>query len=87
MRLTWKLAEEIPKIRGLSIVAEPVMNIVGVKSEAFDIRQIAQELRLRKWAVSLFPHHIRIVLMPHVQERHVNMFLEDLSKVVDKLGG
>jgi len=87
MRLTWKLAEEIPKIRGLSIVAEPVMNIVGVKSEAFDIRQIAQELRLRKWSVSLFPHHIRIVLMPHVQERHVNMFLEDLSKVVDKLGG
>jgi len=68
-------------------MAEPVTNIVGVKSEAFDIRQIAQELRLRKWVVSLFPHHIRIVLMPHVQERHVNMFLEDLSKVVDKLGG
>lgn len=87
MRLTWKLAEEIPKIRGLSIVTKPVMNIVGLKSEAFDIRQIAQELRLRKWAVSLFPHHIRIVLMPHVQERHVNMFLEDLNKVVDKLGG
>ncbi len=87
MRLTCKLAEEIPKIRGLDIVTKPVMNIIGVKSEALDIRQIAQQLRLRKWAVSLFPRHIRIVLMPHVQEHHVDMFLEDLEKVVEKLKG
>jgi tyrosine decarboxylase/aspartate 1-decarboxylase len=86
MRLTWKLAEEIQRIEGLGIVIPPTMNIVGLKSEIFDIRRIAQELRLRKWAVSLFPNHIRIVSMPHVQEQHIESFLEDLNAIAYKLG-
>ena len=87
MRLTWELAGEIQKIDGLDIAIEPTMNIVGIKSEVFDICRIEKELRLRKWAVSLFPNHIRIVVMPHVQKEHVEKFLEDLKDVVDKLGG
>lgn len=87
MRLTWKLAEEIKKINGVDIVREPTMNIVGIESEVFDIRRIAKELRHGKWAVSLFPKHIRIVVMPHVQEQHIHEFLEDLSDIVDKLRG
>jgi tyrosine decarboxylase/aspartate 1-decarboxylase len=85
MQLTWKLAEEIQKIKGLYTVIQPTMNIVGLKSETFDIRRIAQELRLRKWAISLFPNHIRIVLMPHVQEQHIESFLEDLNAIAHKL--
>ena len=85
MRLTWKLAEEIQKIKGLDTVIQPTMNIVGLKSQIFDIRRIAQELRLRKWAISLFPNHIRIVLMPHVQEQHIESFLEDLNVIAHKL--
>ncbi|HVP15900.1 MAG TPA: tyrosine decarboxylase MfnA [candidate division Zixibacteria bacterium] len=85
MRLTIKLAGEIPKIRGLSVVTEPTMNVVGLRSDSFDIRRIAEELRLRKWAISLFPRHIRIVLMPHIQEKHVDEFLQDLNKIVIKL--
>jgi len=87
MRLTWKLAREIQNINGLDIVTEPTMNIVGRKSGIFDIRRIAQELRLRKWAVSLFPNHIRIVVMPHVKWQHIEEFLEDLKNVVNELGG
>lgn len=87
MRLTEKLAREIPKIKGLDIVTEPTMNIVGLKSEVFDIRQVAQELRLRKWAVSLFPEHIRMVLMPHIREQHIQNFIRDLNDTVNKLGG
>jgi tyrosine decarboxylase/aspartate 1-decarboxylase len=87
MRLTWKLAMEIQKINGLDITTEPVMNIIGIKSEVFDIRRIAKELRLRKWAVSLFPNHIRIVVMPHVQKQHIEEFIEDLRDIVNKLGG
>lgn len=85
MRLTLKLAEEILKIKGLSVVTEPTMNIVGLKSDAVDIRRVAEELRLRRWAISLFPRHIRIVIMPHVHEKHVNEFLQDLSKIVNRL--
>jgi len=87
MRLTWKFAREIQKINGLDTMTEPTMNIVGIKSEVFDIRRIAKELRLRKWAVSLFPNHIRIVVMPHVQKQHIKEFLENLKDIVNKLGG
>jgi tyrosine decarboxylase/aspartate 1-decarboxylase len=87
MHLTLMLAEEIPKIKGLNTVTPPTMNIVGLKSNTFDSHRIAQELRLRKWAVSLFPHHIRIVIMPHVKEQHVEKFLEDLNSVVNELRG
>lgn len=44
MRLTRKLADEIPKIQGLDIMVKPTMNIVGVTSRVFDVRQVAQEL-------------------------------------------
>jgi tyrosine decarboxylase/aspartate 1-decarboxylase len=87
MHLTLMLAEEIPKIRDLTIVTPPTMNVVGLKSETFDIGRIAQELRRRKWAVSLFPHHIRIVIMPHVHQEHVGKFLEDLKQVIRELRG
>jgi tyrosine decarboxylase / aspartate 1-decarboxylase len=85
MRLTWKLAVEIPKIEGLEIMMKPIMNVVGLTSHTLDVKQVAHELRLKGWAVALFPRHIRIVVMPHLQEEHVNEFLEDLKSVVNKL--
>ena len=87
MRLTWKLAKEIREINGLDTTTEPTMNIVGIKSKVFNIRQVAKELRLRKWAVSLFPNHIRIVVMPHVQKQHVEKFLSDLKDIANRSGG
>lgn len=85
MRLTWKLVKEIKLIDGLDVVVEPTMNIVGLKSDAFDIRRIAHELRLKGWAVSLFPNHIRVVVMPHVQEKHIASFVEDLKVITKNL--
>jgi tyrosine decarboxylase/aspartate 1-decarboxylase len=87
MRLTSKLVEEIAKIEGLSTVMEPVMNIVGLKSDGLDIRRIAEELRLKEWAISLFPRHLRVVIMPHVREEHLNGLLQDLKSIVNELGG
>lgn len=87
MRLTWKLAEEIPRIKGLDTMMSPTMNVVGLTSKVLDIAQIARELRIRGWAVSLFPKHIRIVVMPHVREAHVDSFLEDLKGVTHRLTG
>jgi tyrosine decarboxylase/aspartate 1-decarboxylase len=87
MRLTLRLADEIPAIEGLDIMTRPSMNVVGLTSRTLDIRQVAQELRLKGWAVSLFPRHIRIVVMPHVQEGHIDEFLKDLKGVASKLRG
>lgn len=85
MRLTRKMAKEILRIEGLDIVTEPVINVVGLKSDKFDVRRIAQELRLEGWAISLFPKHIRIVVMPHLRKQHIEKFLEDLRSIVSKL--
>jgi tyrosine decarboxylase/aspartate 1-decarboxylase len=81
MRLTLKLADEISDIEGLEIMAKPTMNIVGLMSRTMDIKRVTEGLRSRGWAVALFPRHIRIVVMPYVQERHVNRFLEDLRSI------
>ena len=87
MNLTQRLAEEIPRIEGLAIVMKPVLNVVGLRSEVIDVRLLAKELRAKRWAVSLFPNHIRIVVMPHVKEEHVEEFLRDLKAIAGKLGG
>jgi len=87
MRLTLKLAKEVQNIKGLNIVTQPTMNVIGLESNTVDISRVAEELRLRKWAVSLFPHHIRIVIMPHTKEQHIEQFLEDLNRIVDELRG
>jgi tyrosine decarboxylase/aspartate 1-decarboxylase len=81
MRLTWRLADEIQNIEGLEIMTKPTMNVVGLTSHTLDIKRVTEELRRKGWAVALFPKHIRIVIMPYVQERHVNEFLEDLKSV------
>lgn len=87
MRLTWRLAEEIPKIEGLSLMTRPTMNVIGITSQTLDVRLVAQELRRRGWAVSLFPKHVRIVVMPHVKkQQHIDDFLEDLKGVANRLG-
>ncbi len=86
MDLTQRLAEEIPKIEGLDIVTKPVLNVIGLRSETIEVRLLAKEVRAKGWAVALFPRHIRIVLMPHVNEEHVVKFLRDLKTIVSTFG-
>ncbi|MGQ9459705.1 MAG: tyrosine decarboxylase MfnA [Candidatus Bathyarchaeaceae archaeon] len=85
LKLTWKLVEGIQQIDGVNIVTQPAINVVGIKSDTMDVWLIAQELRKRGWAVSLFPSHIRIVVMPHVKPSHIESFLEDLEKITEEL--
>lgn len=85
MQLTHDLVEAISEIDGLDIVTEPTMNVVGLKSDVFGIEEVAKRLRLRGWAVSLFPKHIRIVVMPHVQRQHVQEFTKELKNISREL--
>jgi len=86
MTLTQKFAADIRGISGLDLVVEPVTNVVGIKSTNIQVEKIAMELRKRGWAVSLFPNHMRIVVMPHVQRVHLEQLLRDLELVVKELG-
>ena len=85
MQLTQKLAQGVQRISGVNPVIPPTMNIIGIKSDIVEIELIAQELRNRGWAISLFPDHIRIVVMPHVTLLHIENFLNDLEMVIEKL--
>jgi len=87
MKLTQKLAEGVKRIDGVTLVTQPTINIVGIKSDAVEIQLIARELRSMGWAISLFPNHIRIVIMPHVKPSHIENFLNDLETVMEKLSG
>ncbi|MEM1514701.1 MAG: pyridoxal-dependent decarboxylase, partial [Candidatus Bathyarchaeia archaeon] len=86
MKLTWKLAKEVVRINGITLVTKPVMNILGIKSTKVSIRIIAQELRRKGWAISLPNDYIRIVIMPHVKLPHIRTFIKDLREIMRDLG-
>ncbi len=85
MSLTKNLAEGIEKMDKVSLVTKPVMNIVGIKSDFKDIRIVALKLREKGWAISLFPNHVRVVVMPHVKPIHVHGFLKDLKRIIREI--
>ena len=85
MDLTFMLAEKIKEMKSVDLVMWPVINIVGIKSDSLNIKDIAFGLRKRGWAISLFKEHIRIVIMPHLYSDHIASFTDDLKKVVDEL--
>ncbi len=87
MKLTQKLSKGVQQINGLNLVTKPTINIVGIKSDVVEIELIARELRNRGWAISLFPNHIRIVVMPHVKPSQIEKFLNDLEMIMEKLSG
>ena len=85
MEITLTLAQKIKNIDGVDLVIDPVINVLGITSKAFPIAEIAKKLRQKDWAISLFPKHIRIAVMPHVYSDHIERFADDLEKVLDEL--
>jgi tyrosine decarboxylase/aspartate 1-decarboxylase len=80
--LTDYLAAEVRKISGLTLAAEPVINVVGIAATDIPCDQLAARLREKGWAVSLFPDHLRVVLMPHLRLKHIRRLVADLRAVV-----
>ncbi len=82
MEITYKLAEGV-KNAGFDLVTEPELNIVPFTSSEIPVDEIARRLEHRGWAVSLasYPRAIRIIVMPHLKEEHINAFLDDLRAI------
>ncbi|MBN1699553.1 MAG: tyrosine decarboxylase MfnA [Spirochaetales bacterium] len=87
MDSTVYLAEKIAGIEDVEMMIKPVINIAGITSKVHPVGSIAERLRKKGWAISLFPNHIRIVLMPHVYREHIDKFIDDLSDICAKLRG
>jgi tyrosine decarboxylase/aspartate 1-decarboxylase len=83
--LTFLLATEIESIPHLELLTKPTINIVGFAATGHHLSFIARSLRKRGWAVSLFPRHIRVVVMPHTTRTHIEKFAEDLRVVMQSV--
>ena len=85
MKLTNLLKDGLKKIDGIQVVNDPPqMNVLGFTSN-YDLLQIEKELRSRGWALGAFPNLLRIVIMPHIKECHIENFVHDLDEIVDSL--
>jgi len=82
MELTRTLVRGAKAI-GISPVIEPVMNVVTLSFTAAEVGRVANALEAKGWRVSVtrMPKALRLVIMPHVTEETVKMFLDDLEGV------
>jgi tyrosine decarboxylase/aspartate 1-decarboxylase len=83
MRLT-RLLVDGAKALGIQPVIEPVMNVVTLQLPEAEVTRVAQALEARRWRVSVTrkPKALRMVVMPHIDEETLRLFLEDLAEVV-----
>jgi len=87
MMNTQYLVKKISKIKGIRLVVNPVMNVVGITTENNEsICNIDEKLRKRNWMLGKFMdlNLIRIVLMPHVKKEQISRFTDDLEQIMTK---
>ena len=78
MKNTKLLANGI-RAGGFSLLCEPTLNILAFRGE--NTKRLAERLWKRGWFVSYIPRYdcIRIVVMPHVRQKHIFAFLSVLK--------
>ncbi|MCL4436222.1 MAG: tyrosine decarboxylase MfnA [Thaumarchaeota archaeon] len=85
MENTLALADDLRQIDGVHLLAEPTMNILGFTCSGLDNRIVVDALAKKGWALSLFPTHIRVAVMPHTVSQHLKVFSTDLKTVLTQL--
>jgi tyrosine decarboxylase/aspartate 1-decarboxylase len=78
MKNTQYLSQKLNTISGINIVQKPVLNIIGFKSKRISTQLLAKKIRKKGWAISVFPTHIRLVIMPHVNRQSIDDFVNSL---------
>ena len=83
MELTKYTYEKLDSIEGV-IVRKPELNLISFYVEHLDVDILQKQLEDMGWNISVseYPHALRIVLMPHVKEEHINDFISDLKKLI-----
>lgn len=76
------LYDDLKKINGIQLLVKPTMNIVGFTCSEIDDKIVVDMLMEKGWIVSLCPTHIRVLIMPHTDAKHLKAFITDLKKVL-----
>ncbi len=85
MENTSALTNDLRKVNGIHVLVEPTMNIIGFTCLGLDNRIVVDALAKKGWALSLFPTHIRVMVMPHTTAQHLDTFAADLKTVLTQL--
>lgn len=67
---------------GIETLIEPIMNVVALKvNNAYFIKN---KLKEKGWSVSITrnPTSLRLVIMPHITEENLELFIKDLKEVM-----
>jgi tyrosine decarboxylase/aspartate 1-decarboxylase len=79
MRLTTLCVERAAEF-GVYPVIPPVMNIIAFRVP--DVQHTALRLTALGWRISVMGGALRIIIMPHVNEKTIMEFTEDLKEIV-----
>jgi tyrosine decarboxylase/aspartate 1-decarboxylase len=85
MDLTHYLTDKIESIKGVELIAQPTLNIVGIKSKRYSVRSIWKKLRERRWAVGGLKGSLRVVILPHIQTEHIDAFIQDFKEILQEM--
>jgi tyrosine decarboxylase/aspartate 1-decarboxylase len=79
MKLTNRLVEEVQEF-GAAPLIDPVMNIIAL--DVPDLDNVRKRLRARGWFTSITrsPHAMRLVMMPHLSDEALTLFISDLKE-------
>jgi tyrosine decarboxylase/aspartate 1-decarboxylase len=79
MKMTDKLIQGTRKL-GVEPLIEPLMNIVAL--DVPDLDEVRKKLRTKGWVTSITrnPRAMRIIIMPHMNEASIELFISDLEK-------
>lgn len=80
LKLTKSLSAGLKSL-GLKLVTEPTLNIIAFRCS--NSKHLVEMLRQRGWFVSYVPrlNCVRIVVMPHLKQRHITAFLKELREM------
>jgi tyrosine decarboxylase/aspartate 1-decarboxylase len=85
-RTRW-LSGRLEAMEGVDTVIEPVINVLGIRPRETAPEQLAERLRRKGYALSLFSGFLRITVMPHLTRQRLEAFLTVLEETLNESFG
>jgi len=85
MQNTFFLEKKIDAMTGIETVMPPVINVLGIRPIRDTPEKLSEALRARGFALSLFPGFLRVTLMPHLNQSHLENFLMVLEETLKEM--
>jgi tyrosine decarboxylase/aspartate 1-decarboxylase len=81
MRMTHRIVEGAKEL-GVEPLVEPVMNVAALEVPELD--KVRKKLHEKEWVTSITrnPRGMRLILMPHMTEENIEVFLSDLGDCI-----